>query len=166
MRTDIDTIVSRVEADGVCVVPDFIPRDLTAQIKSTVDALNLAERESGDGFLESEGANQRVFNLVNKGELFERIEELHARAERPIEVHAFMPADPRELERALEAGVRRAINALGNRHRIDIWYLLVRNSEAVVNFLNNFKASTSGTASFNVKSIQNVLSSAGAFFSE
>jgi probable F420-dependent oxidoreductase len=44
--------------------------------------------------------------------MFDRIEELHARAERPIEVHAFMPADARELARALEAGVRRAINWL------------------------------------------------------
>ncbi len=73
MRTDIDTIVRRVEADGVCVVPDFIPRGLLAEIKENVDTLNAAERASGCGFLESEGANQRVFNLVNKGEVFERI---------------------------------------------------------------------------------------------
>jgi ectoine hydroxylase-related dioxygenase (phytanoyl-CoA dioxygenase family) len=73
MRTDVDTIISRVEADGVCVVPDFIPRDLLAQIKSEVDSLNASERISGRGFIESEGANQRVFNLVNKGEVFERI---------------------------------------------------------------------------------------------
>jgi ectoine hydroxylase-related dioxygenase (phytanoyl-CoA dioxygenase family) len=73
MRTDIDTIISRIEADGVCVVPDFIPRDLLAQIKDNVDRLNSAERESGCSFIESEGANQRVFNLVNKGEIFEQI---------------------------------------------------------------------------------------------
>src|ERR1700722_9461607 len=73
MRNDIEAIVAKVEADGVCVVPDFIPRDLLAQIRSSVDALNAAERESGAGFLESEGANQRVFNLVNKGEVFEQI---------------------------------------------------------------------------------------------
>ena len=73
MRTDIDAIVSKVEADGVCVVPDFIPRDLLTRIRNAVDQLNAAERESGSGFLESEGVNQRVFNLVNKGEVFEQI---------------------------------------------------------------------------------------------
>jgi ectoine hydroxylase-related dioxygenase (phytanoyl-CoA dioxygenase family) len=73
MRTDIDSIVREVEADGVCVVPDFIPRDLLAHIKEHVDRLNVTERESGSGFIESEGANQRVFNLVNKGEVFEQI---------------------------------------------------------------------------------------------
>ena len=73
MRTDIDSIVREVEANGVCVVPDFIPRDLLAHIKEHVDRLNVAERESGRGFIESEGANQRVFNLVNKGEVFEQI---------------------------------------------------------------------------------------------
>lgn len=73
MRTDIDAIVSKVEADGVCVVPDFIPADLLAKISTGVDQLNAAERESGSGFLESEGVKQRVFNLVNKGEVFEQI---------------------------------------------------------------------------------------------
>ena len=73
MRTDIDAIVSRVEAEGVCVVPDFIPHSLLAKIRASVDQLNAAERESGTGFLESEGVNQRVFNLVNKGEIFEEI---------------------------------------------------------------------------------------------
>ena len=73
MRTDIASIVREVEANGVCVVPDFIPRGLLAHIKEHVDRLNVAERESGGGFIESEGANQRVFNLVNKGEVFEQI---------------------------------------------------------------------------------------------
>ncbi len=73
MRADIDEIVGRVEAEGVCVVPDFIPRVLLAKIRAEVDILNQAERESGNGFLESEGVNQRVFNLVNKGEVFEQI---------------------------------------------------------------------------------------------
>jgi len=43
---------------------------------------------------------------------FEQIAELRARAERPIEVQAFMPADPHELDRAVKAGVRRAIHWL------------------------------------------------------
>ena len=35
--------------------------------------LNRAERDAATAFLESEGANQRVFNLVNKGQVFEEI---------------------------------------------------------------------------------------------
>jgi len=73
MRADIDEVVARVEAEGVCVVPDFIPRDLLTKIRAEVDTLNRVERASGNGFLESEGVNQRVFNLVNKGEVFEQI---------------------------------------------------------------------------------------------
>ena len=73
MRSDIDEIAARVEADGVCVVPDFVPRDLLARIRARVDELNESERRAGNAFLESDGANQRVFNLVNKGEVFEDI---------------------------------------------------------------------------------------------
>ena len=62
-----------VERDGVCVVPDFIRGELLKEIQRSVDSLNRRERESGDGFLESDGVNQRVFNLVNKGEIFEEI---------------------------------------------------------------------------------------------
>jgi probable F420-dependent oxidoreductase len=42
----------------------------------------------------------------------ERIQELRARAERPIDVSVFVPADARELERMAALGVRRAINWL------------------------------------------------------
>jgi probable F420-dependent oxidoreductase len=48
----------------------------------------------------------------NSPGVFERVAELRARAERPVEVDMFMPADPHELQRALEAGVRRAVHWL------------------------------------------------------
>jgi len=73
MRTDIDEIVSKVERDGVCVVDDFIPADLLSQIRTRVDELNQSERRDEIAFLESGGVNQRVFNLVNKGQIFEEI---------------------------------------------------------------------------------------------
>jgi probable F420-dependent oxidoreductase len=42
--------------------------------------------------------------------IYERVPELLARAERPIEIHVFgAPADPAELERLRELGVRRAL---------------------------------------------------------
>lgn len=44
-------------------------------------------------------------------DLYERIAELHARAERHVEVHAIdVPADPAELERLRDAGVRRCLH--------------------------------------------------------
>jgi ectoine hydroxylase-related dioxygenase (phytanoyl-CoA dioxygenase family) len=71
----IDTarIAATVERDGIAIMRDFIPADLLTRIRTRVDELNRIERDSGIGFLESEGANQRVFNLVNKGEVFEEI---------------------------------------------------------------------------------------------
>jgi len=57
----------------------------------------------GDGWLPIHHPGARVL---------ERMEELRARAERPIGVHVFMPADARELERIEKAGARRALHWL------------------------------------------------------
>jgi ectoine hydroxylase-related dioxygenase (phytanoyl-CoA dioxygenase family) len=73
MRNDIDQIVAEVEESGVCIVPNFISPDLLGRIRDDLDHLNDLERQHGVAFLESDGANQRVFNLVNKGEVFEEI---------------------------------------------------------------------------------------------
>jgi probable F420-dependent oxidoreductase len=53
----------------------------------------------GDGWLPMLGRDPQTF---------ERIAELRSRAERPIEVQAFIAPDPHDLERALAGGVRRA----------------------------------------------------------
>jgi ectoine hydroxylase-related dioxygenase (phytanoyl-CoA dioxygenase family) len=73
MRDDIDKIVTDVEQNGVTVVPNFIAPEMLRKIHGEVDRLNQLERDRGVAFLESEGVNQRVFNLVNKGEVFEDI---------------------------------------------------------------------------------------------
>lgn len=73
MNFDANEIAERCEHDGVAIVRDFIPGALLERIRARLDELNRTEREAGTGFLESEGANQRVFNLVNKGEVFEEI---------------------------------------------------------------------------------------------
>lgn len=73
MRNDTDQIVAEVEESGVCIVPNFISADLLGRIRDDLDRLNDLERQHGVAFLESDGANQRVFNLVNKGEVFEEI---------------------------------------------------------------------------------------------
>ncbi len=52
-------------------------------------------------------------NYVRDDGLFERIQQLRARADRPIEVHVIgLSPDPRELERVRDAGVRRALHWL------------------------------------------------------
>ncbi len=73
MNLDAEKIAAMVERDGIAVVRDFIPPDLLSRIRARLDELNRREREAGVAFLESEGVNQRVFNLVNKGEVFEQI---------------------------------------------------------------------------------------------
>ena len=46
-----------------------------------------------------------------RSEVFDRVAELRARAERPIEVMAMsVPADPKVLEKCLEAGMRRVLH--------------------------------------------------------
>jgi ectoine hydroxylase-related dioxygenase (phytanoyl-CoA dioxygenase family) len=73
MKFDANEIAERCERDGVAIVRDFMPPALLERIRSRLDELNRSERAAGCAFLESEGANQRVFNLVNKGEVFEEI---------------------------------------------------------------------------------------------
>jgi ectoine hydroxylase-related dioxygenase (phytanoyl-CoA dioxygenase family) len=73
MRFDANEIAARCERDGVAIIRNFIPPALLERIRARLDELNRAERAAGTAFLESEGANQRVFNLVNKGEVFEEI---------------------------------------------------------------------------------------------
>lgn len=73
MSFDAERIAATVERDGIAIVRDFMSPDLLKRIRSRLDELNRSEREAGKAFLESEGANQRVFNLVNKGVIFEEI---------------------------------------------------------------------------------------------
>ncbi len=58
----------------------------------------------GDGWLP---------NYLRDPAVLGRMEELQARADRPIDVHVMgVPADPRELQRVRDAGARRAIHWL------------------------------------------------------
>jgi probable F420-dependent oxidoreductase len=61
-------------------------------------------------------------NYGATADVFERVEELRARAERPIEVHMLgMPADPQAIERLWSAGGRRAAHWLptGGRSTVE-----------------------------------------------
>jgi probable F420-dependent oxidoreductase len=67
--------------------------------------------------------------------LFERIEELQARAERPIEVHVIgVPADPAELERVHAAGARRALRWLPSGPRSTVERALERWESAIAEY--------------------------------
>ena len=69
-------------------------------------------------------------------EIFDRINELRSRAERPIEVHLLSaPSDPAVLERMERAGVRRASHWLPSAPRGPIEQVLARWESAVTEFL-------------------------------
>ncbi|HUY27681.1 MAG TPA: phytanoyl-CoA dioxygenase family protein [Candidatus Binataceae bacterium] len=71
MDFDLDATVATVERDGIALIRNFMPPASLAHLRDSISELNRAERAAGVGFIESEGANQRVFNLVNKGRVFE-----------------------------------------------------------------------------------------------
>jgi len=73
MALDTEKVASTVERDGIALIPNFMSPGLLERIRQRLDELNRSERAAGTAFLESEGVNQRVFNLVNKGEVFEEI---------------------------------------------------------------------------------------------
>jgi probable F420-dependent oxidoreductase len=67
--------------------------------------------------------------------LYERVADLFARAERPIEVHVLgVPADPRELERAAIAGTRRVLHWLPSGGLSTVEAELERWESAIVEF--------------------------------
>jgi probable F420-dependent oxidoreductase len=67
--------------------------------------------------------------------ILERIEELFERMERPVEVHLLnVPADPSELERIHDAGVRRAAHWLPTGDRSTVEKALERWEAAIARF--------------------------------
>jgi alkanesulfonate monooxygenase SsuD/methylene tetrahydromethanopterin reductase-like flavin-dependent oxidoreductase (luciferase family) len=73
-------------------------------------------------------------NYHPRSQVFERIEELRARADRPISLHVFMPAEPAELERIAQAGARRAIHWLPSGGRSTVEAELERWEAAIAQF--------------------------------
>ena len=71
-------------------------------------------------------------NYGRADELFARVEELRARADRPIEIHFMgLPADPRHLERAEQAGVHRVLHWLPSAGRSRVEQALERWEAAI-----------------------------------
>jgi alkanesulfonate monooxygenase SsuD/methylene tetrahydromethanopterin reductase-like flavin-dependent oxidoreductase (luciferase family) len=68
--------------------------------------------------------------------ILERIAELRSRADRPVEVQLIgVPADPRELERARDAGARRALHWLPSAPRGPVERELERWESAIAELL-------------------------------
>ena len=77
----------------------------------------------GDGWFPNYRPGARVF---------ERIQEIRARAQRPIEIQTIsVPADPRELERLRDAGVTRAVHWLPSSPRGPVERALERWEDAI-----------------------------------
>ena len=103
MNFDTNEIAERCERDGVAIIRDFIPRALLERIRTRLDELNRSERAAGAAFLESEGANQRVFNLVNKGEVVEEI--VRTFPDLPVQVGGGIRGE-QTIQPYLDCGVR------------------------------------------------------------
>jgi len=74
-------------------------------------------------------------NYRRPDDVYGRIEELRARADRPIEVQTIgIPASPRELERAQKAGMRRVAHWLPTGGRSHVEQALERWSAAIADF--------------------------------
>jgi ectoine hydroxylase-related dioxygenase (phytanoyl-CoA dioxygenase family) len=62
-RTDLDHY-------GLAIIEDALSRTELAALRARIVEQAAAEREAGLASLEHDGANQRIWNLINKGEIF------------------------------------------------------------------------------------------------
>ncbi len=62
-----------LDENGYVTLPDVVTPDEAADVRETVMALADAERAADPSNVYLDGKSQRVWNLVNKGEVFERL---------------------------------------------------------------------------------------------
>jgi ectoine hydroxylase-related dioxygenase (phytanoyl-CoA dioxygenase family) len=68
--TDLDRAKTDLAEHGYCLIADALrPDEVAALRKRTVEAA-LEDVDAGDAFIDSGGANQRVWALLNRGEVF------------------------------------------------------------------------------------------------
>lgn len=79
-----DSEKSQLDEHGYVLLKNVITNDEADQLRSLSISLATKEREAGCGFMYFEDCAQRVWNLVNKGELFEKAIQ-HPRILAPIE---------------------------------------------------------------------------------
>lgn len=64
-----------LEENGYLALPDFLPRDQIERLNARVEELFAAEGDRAGSEFKQEPGTRRLSNLVNKGEIFERIIE-------------------------------------------------------------------------------------------
>lgn len=67
---DLDRAGADLDEFGYCVVADVLDADTLQQARTALDDVAAAEVAAGCAYLEHDGANQRVWNLLNKGQPF------------------------------------------------------------------------------------------------
>ncbi|HTK64298.1 MAG TPA: phytanoyl-CoA dioxygenase family protein [Pseudonocardia sp.] len=70
---DFHALMEDYHRDGWCIVPDVLAPELVATLKAEVEGLMQREREAGTAYVYFEEANQRIWELCNKGEIFRRL---------------------------------------------------------------------------------------------
>ena len=63
----------RLDRDGYVILENFLTPAETEELRDRVVSLAEAEKEADGRFVYLDGRAQRVWNLINKGELFERV---------------------------------------------------------------------------------------------
>jgi ectoine hydroxylase-related dioxygenase (phytanoyl-CoA dioxygenase family) len=71
--TDLDTARADLDRFGLAIVAEALTPDELAAMRIRLLEQAAAERERGLASLEHDGANQRVWNLVNKGAVFNEV---------------------------------------------------------------------------------------------
>ena len=67
------TEAEQLERDGYLILPDFMSRDLLEEVRARVEELLRSEGERAGSEFKQEPGARRLANLVNKGEVFERV---------------------------------------------------------------------------------------------
>lgn len=67
---DLDRAGTELADRGYCVIPGAITPEELGRLRDALDAVAAVERGEGRAFIEYGGSNQRVWNLINKGQVF------------------------------------------------------------------------------------------------
>jgi ectoine hydroxylase-related dioxygenase (phytanoyl-CoA dioxygenase family) len=72
-KVDFRRLLEDYHRDGWCIVPDVLSPAQVATLRAEVERLMQAEREAGTAYVYFEEANQRIWELLNKGEMFRQL---------------------------------------------------------------------------------------------
>jgi len=73
LTTDYDRAKADLDQHGYCLIEGALPPDRVAALRARLIELAEAEIADGTDYVYDGGANQRVWTLLNKGEMFEEL---------------------------------------------------------------------------------------------